>query len=49
MEIQDQHDLGFIELLDTVLELDLEPVGTPNPTNPNVITPPDADLLQAWK
>ena len=41
--------LDSYELLDTVLGLDPEPVGTPNPTNPNVITPPDVDLLWAWK
>ena len=41
--------LDSYELLDTVLGLDPEPVGSPDPNNPNVITPPDADLLRAWK
>ena len=41
--------LDSYELLDTVLGLDSELVGTPNPNNPNVITPPNADLLRAWK
>ena len=41
--------LDSYELLNTVLGLDPEPVGTPNPNNPNVITPPNADLLRAWK
>ena len=41
--------LDSYELLDTVLGLDPEPVGSPDPNNPNVITPPDVDLLRAWK
>ena len=41
--------LNSYELLDIVLGLDPELVGTLNPTNSNIITPPDADLLRAWK
>lgn len=41
--------LDSYELLDTVLNDDQEPVATREITNPDVLIPPDATLLRAWK
>ncbi|XP_057969584.1 uncharacterized protein LOC131158743 [Malania oleifera] len=41
--------LDSYELLVTTQGMDLEPIGTPDPTNPKVIIPLDVALIKVWK
>lgn len=41
--------LDSYELLEVVLGTDPEPTATPDPYNPAIIIPPNADILRAWK